>query len=512
MEKLRVFVGSSTEAKEIDSQVRLILEDCDIEVISWRNTFKAGEFGLESLLRISTEIDAAILISTADDKIWYRGTNQLSPRDNIIFEAGLFIKALGRKRVAILSVKNNEGIIPKLPTDLNGLSFLPFEMNKSGTNENQISNWLTGIKSILHTSNTIYKETLKIITDTFSTMPEIWTEEIRKYIISPFKISVKDSIHGKITLNLEQYYQSLYSEMSEAGEYTEICASSTLSNSIWTKDIYQQRYMEFNTNAINKGAKIRRLFVLDQTYSFEIESVIEKQRSDGILVRLINPKLFFEELNLDIVIFINKKEDTIKSYTSTKYYNNSDRLKGGNLYLKEDECNEQLEKFNRIWEIAHEPIIKETNKQIDNTKTPPGNNLKIFKLKSPVVSCVEASKARNIPIQNELKTLIVYTSGGFIAVNLPGDGRISLRKIKNILNSNEACLADPEDLAEMGLSAGTVSAVLDPVWSMPQLISKRLLKLDYITTNNGTKTGYFKFKPSILLNAENITVGDFEKE
>lgn len=138
--------------------------------------------------------------------------------------------------------------------------------------------------------------------------------------------------------------------------------------------------------------------------------------------------------------------------------------------------------------------------------------LKEYKLDRPVVTCEEAARAKGIPLENELKTLLLETSNGLVAVELPGDAKVSLRKIKDVLEVKNAHLAAPEILAELGLKPGTVSAVCAPVWDMPHLVSMRLLNIDEVSTNSGKKDGYYRFEPSLLLKAENVKIGDFEKK
>jgi len=130
-------------------------------------------------------------------------------------------------------------------------------------------------------------------------------------------------------------------------------------------------------------------------------------------------------------------------------------------------------------------------------------------LKKPVVSCKEAAIAKGIPLKNELKTLILKTRLGFVALQLPGNAKASLRKVKNALNINQASLASPKELQLFGLEPGTVSAVQNPTWSMFHLVDETLLSLKYISTNSGSKRGYYIFKPSVLLNADNVLFGDF---
>jgi hypothetical protein len=47
---------------------------------------------------------------------------------------------------------------------------------------------------------------------------------------------------------------------------------------------------------------------------------------------------------------------------------------------------------------------------------------------------------------------------------------------------------------------------------MPHLVSRRVLTLKFVMTNNGTRTGYFEFAPGVLVDAADATVGDFERE
>ena len=141
----------------------------------------------------------------------------------------------------------------------------------------------------------------------------------------------------------------------------------------------------------------------------------------------------------------------------------------------------------------------------------PGLQMPMYELSQSVVTCEEAARARGIPLAQELKTLILRTDQGLVAAHLPGDGVLSLRRVKDRLGTAEAHLAGPEELLELGLSAGTVSAVLEPVWSMPHVISRRLLDIGEASTNNGTRTGYFRFDPAILVEAVDVIVADLEK-
>jgi len=82
-------------------------------------TFALGDDrrGLEAALARNA---FAALVATSDDRTTSRGTARLSPRDNIIFEFGLFAGRLGRTRPFLLVPENVSSL--KRPTDLLGVT------------------------------------------------------------------------------------------------------------------------------------------------------------------------------------------------------------------------------------------------------------------------------------------------------------------------------------------------------------------------------------------------------
>lgn len=115
--KPSIFVGSASEAAEIDREVRFVLESLDSQVIGWREIFKPGDYPLEVLLKLGTTVDGALLIVTPDDLTNFRGGERMSPRDNILLELGMFLAHFGKRRAGILHVKDGDKVAA-LPSDL----------------------------------------------------------------------------------------------------------------------------------------------------------------------------------------------------------------------------------------------------------------------------------------------------------------------------------------------------------------------------------------------------------
>lgn len=125
-----------------------------------------------------------------------------------------------------------------------------------------------------------------------------------------------------------------------------------------------------------------------------------------------------------------------------------------------------------------------------------------------VVTCVEAAGARCVALHQELKHLLLETSEGLALAHVPGDARVSLRKVKRVLNVDQAHLADLSVELGGGVSCGTVCAFAEPFWSLLHLIDTSVFSAGLMTTNDTTLRGYVKFDPRVLLLTGTAVVGD----
>src|SRR5215468_4650053 len=104
--KPRVFLGSSgQQEKLLHALIRGLQDIADVE--PWTTVFNPGVSTLGRLVELTHEVDFAAFIFAQDD--WTTGgastntdSGQASPRDNVVFEAGLFGGALGIRRTFIL--------------------------------------------------------------------------------------------------------------------------------------------------------------------------------------------------------------------------------------------------------------------------------------------------------------------------------------------------------------------------------------------------------------------------
>jgi Predicted nucleotide-binding protein containing TIR-like domain len=123
MGKPRIFIGSSGKQAELLEELARGLEDvADVE--PWTTTFNPGRSTLDRLVELSQEVDFAAFVFAQDD--WTTTdasqSGEASPRDNVVFEAGLFGGALGIRRTFILHANDS-----KLPSDLLGLTTVRYD-------------------------------------------------------------------------------------------------------------------------------------------------------------------------------------------------------------------------------------------------------------------------------------------------------------------------------------------------------------------------------------------------
>ena len=126
-ERPKIFIGSSMKSLDVARKVKKELEsDSNLDIVLWTDgVFKPSLTSIESLERFAVTCDFAVIVFGADDNLVLSdGTSQEVPRDNVIFELGLFMGVLGRDRSFFLVDS------AKRPTDLDGVTYEKYMIAK----------------------------------------------------------------------------------------------------------------------------------------------------------------------------------------------------------------------------------------------------------------------------------------------------------------------------------------------------------------------------------------------
>ena len=147
-ERVRLFVGSSTETLQIANAIQAGLAHDAVTVTVWTNhVFGPSKFFLESLEDATQNADFAVLVVGPDDKVTSRGEDLDAPRDNVIFELGLFMGAVGRRRVFIVMPRGGE---LKIPTDLLGLNPITYALGDPKDLAERIGPVCTELRNVIN--------------------------------------------------------------------------------------------------------------------------------------------------------------------------------------------------------------------------------------------------------------------------------------------------------------------------------------------------------------------------
>ena len=128
-DKQTIFVASTSYALEhgwvndalLEARARVEGGHPDVNLEPWTTAFRPGDITIHRLIELSSEVMAAVIVMTGDDQVESKGVSTQAPRDNLVFEAGMFIAQLGPEKVLLLRETDS-----KWPSDLSGVGAKEF--------------------------------------------------------------------------------------------------------------------------------------------------------------------------------------------------------------------------------------------------------------------------------------------------------------------------------------------------------------------------------------------------
>ena len=119
-----VYGHAETRRTELEAMLRR----WGLEPILLDQLTSEGDTLIEKLERVGKDVAFAVVLATADDEGHPKGKateKKFRVRQNVVLELGMMLNKLGRKRVAILLEKLDDGVLER-PSDIDGLIYIPF--------------------------------------------------------------------------------------------------------------------------------------------------------------------------------------------------------------------------------------------------------------------------------------------------------------------------------------------------------------------------------------------------
>jgi CRP/FNR family transcriptional regulator, cyclic AMP receptor protein len=125
-----LFIGCSTEALSIANELQAGFKFDPMDAIVWPNgVFGPSATAIESLYQQADRADFAAFVIAPDDTVISRHREMPAPRDNVVFELGLFMGRLDPKRVFLIKEASSD---VKIPSDLLGITPVTYVLKPQG--------------------------------------------------------------------------------------------------------------------------------------------------------------------------------------------------------------------------------------------------------------------------------------------------------------------------------------------------------------------------------------------
>lgn len=143
-----LFLGCSVESLEIAQEIQLGLKHVNVEAVVWTDgVFGPSGVAIDALLNTVNESDFAVFVFSPDDKVVSHDHEYNAPRDNTVFELGLFMGKLERSRTFIVREQSAD---VKIPTDILGITPLTYIYRGSGNLSAAVAPVCTELRKVIN--------------------------------------------------------------------------------------------------------------------------------------------------------------------------------------------------------------------------------------------------------------------------------------------------------------------------------------------------------------------------
>jgi CRP/FNR family cyclic AMP-dependent transcriptional regulator len=144
----RLFIISSVEALDVAREIASGLQHDVLATVWTEGVFWASGYALEALENAVAQSDFAVAVAQFEDVVQSRGKTHQALRDNVVFELGMFMGQLGRRRTFLVHPKLHD---LQLPSDLHGITPASYIVGKPEDLAARMGPVCTEIRKIVRT-------------------------------------------------------------------------------------------------------------------------------------------------------------------------------------------------------------------------------------------------------------------------------------------------------------------------------------------------------------------------
>lgn len=140
-ERHHIFLGYSSKGTDPANRIIKYLNSIDVKVRDWQIDFRPAGTILGEIETAAKNTLGGIFLFTKDDDMISGDQSYAAPRDNVVFEAGYFMHAVGKERTLII---REEGA--KMPADVGGAIYLDLkDRNNTSSIETQLRRFIENL-------------------------------------------------------------------------------------------------------------------------------------------------------------------------------------------------------------------------------------------------------------------------------------------------------------------------------------------------------------------------------
>lgn len=284
--KYQLFIGSSSEHINYAESVQLNIGKVDgIQATCWnQGIFQINHYPLEDLLTQLSKMSFGVFVLAPDDLVEIRGEKYNTVRDNVLFEMGMFLGALGRDRTFFI-VPQNTNTQFRIPSDLAGLNNATYMWESSDDNiDSQIGAACTEIKRML--KKEMEKNILRGVVEKYGVFPEF--DGLYKNLFQISKTVTTSFIHSRRWR--ESNLDSICNFLNKEGSHWDMLLP----------DVENEELIKMMKSHFSDGVTIVSMII--DAYMFCIENI--KKYSDKLTVYLYTfyPTYSFYKFDNKIIV------------------------------------------------------------------------------------------------------------------------------------------------------------------------------------------------------------------